>query len=513
MPNYHSLLHSLSHLKNTLPSLAGRAPGFTVGGFLPPAHEQKFHAGKPSPIEYIDNPAKTEISLLQHIGPVAKPLVDIGEHVHSGQLIAQTGNMSDGELKQNFLYSRIHSPIDGIVTAIESHTLANGLKAESIVIEYETLPGNPAKPAAGRNHVSGRWRGKGHKEILERVAEAGIVGMGGATFPTDIKLHLPINRRCDYLLLNAVECEPYLRSDTGLLEEMAFDVIGGIDILAECLKPKHIVIGLEKNQSWVLPLLKEAIRNYRAQLKPGDGSRENSIGLLPPIRIAILRTRYPQGAERQLVEAVSGREVPPGKLPSEVGCIVINISTGKAIYDALERGLPLTRRIVTVGGGAVRSPKVFNAPLGTPLSDLLDRCGGLDKPVARMMNGGPMMGTSFYDFRQFVTKGSAGFLFLTAEEIAQKKERPCIRCDACIQVCPMGLEPTAMYKHILAEETDSAERIGLMNCIECGACASVCPSQIPLTQGFRMGKVRWHLQQQNPENSENLHGRPEDAAR
>ncbi len=480
-------------MRQIFPALHKPVHTFKAGGFHPRVANPL--EGKPAGIEHIDTLPKIEIPLLQHIGPVAKPIVDIGERVQRNQLIAQTGKLVGGELKQGFLYSRIHAPMDGIVTVLESRTLANGMKAQVVTIEREALETNGVNPQSGDKQETRAWRGKGYKEILERIALAGIVGQGGATFPTDIKLRLPINRRCDYLLLNAAECEPYLHSDASLLEERAFDVIGGIDVLAEGLRPKHVVIGLEQNKSYLLPRLRQTIQRYREYLKRTEGSGE----LLPRLRIAMLRTRYPQGAERQLVATISGREVPPGKLPLEVGCVVVNVATGKAIFDAVQLGLPLTRRIVTISGGAVARPKVFDAPIGSPVSELLELCGGLSKPVARMMNGGPMMGAAFYDLRQFVTKGSSGFLFLTAEEVGHKKQRPCIHCDACIRVCPMGLEPTAMYKDVLAENLADAMRIGLMNCIECGACSSSCPSQIPLTQGFRMGKTRWRqLQQKQP---------------
>ncbi len=473
--------------------LFSRKFAFSRGGFHPHVSAADdplgTHKGQLPPIEVVGVLPKVELPLLQHIGPVARPLVDIGERVRAGQLVARTDETPPDDQPQNyrqsFLYSRIHSPINGMVTAIENRILANGLKAQSIVVEHEELSWEASEPA-------GNWRGRGCKEILERMARAGIVGLGGATFPTDVKLRLPIKRRCDYLLLNAAECEPYLHSDASLLRERAFEVIGGIDVLAEALKPGSIVIGLKDHK--LLPRLREALRDYRHNLAQKEEKNERA--LLPPIRIALLQTRYPQGAERQLVEAITGQEVPPGKLPLEVGCVVVNVATCKATYDALERGLPLTRHLVTIGGGAVRQPKVFDAPLGTPLLELLRRCGGLWQPVARMVNGGPMMGTSFYDFDQFITKGSNGFLFLTAREVGRKKERPCIHCNACIEVCPMGLEPTAMYKQILSGKLEQARKIGLLSCIECGACASVCPSQIALTQGFRMGKLHWRSLEQ-----------------
>ncbi|MEM9423183.1 MAG: RnfABCDGE type electron transport complex subunit C [Spirochaetota bacterium] len=461
------------------------AGSFAQGGFHPGVYDPV--ARKPVAIEYIPAPSKIEILLRQHVGAAAKPLVDIGEYVCSGKLLAE--NTAEGPL-----YSRIHSPIPGIVTALENRMLAGGFKTESIVIEHEeplrsesTETGKPnadmAQECSWRNNWRNNWRDKSYAEILRCIAEGGVVGMGGAAFPTDVKLYLPEDRHCDYLLLNATECEPYLHSDAGLLEEMAFDVIGGIDVLATGLKPRYIVVGLEENKRYLLPKLEIAIKNYRGQ--SGTGGR------LPPVRIALLKTRYPQGAEALFIQAISGREMAPGQRPLDVGCLTINVATGKAIYDAVARALPLTRRIVTVSGGAVKTPKVFDAPLGTPLSDLLERCGGIHRPVVRMVSGGPLMGESFYDLQQFVTKGSGGFLFLTKEEVMDKKERPCIQCDACLQVCPMGLEPNSMYRYIQGENWNAAINIGLLSCIECGACVSSCPSHIPLTQGFRMGKMRW----------------------
>ena len=461
----------------------GSSVSFSMGGVDLLRKKDRLNSKVSSvPIEYIENPVMVEIFLRQHVGTIAKPIVDIGDQVWAGQLIAQTE--SEVETDIEYLPSCIHSSIDGIVTSIENRTLTDGQKTESIVIEYEQLP---VHKNSIESHHSGKWRGENHENILNLIAAAGIVGMGGAAFPTNAKLSMPIQQHCDYLLLNAAECEPYLHSDTSLLAELAFDVVGGIDILAYILKPRHIVIGLEKHKAYLVSKITKAIQQYRKHLQTTEGSSE----LLSPIHIALLKSRYPQGAERQLVQAISGREIPKGKLPPEVGCLVVNVATSKSIFDAVEHHLPLTRRIVTVNGNAVAQPKVFNAPVGTPISELLKRCNGLTQSVARMINGGPMMGMSFYNLQQFVTKHSNGFLFLNKQEILHKKELPCIRCDACIQVCPIGLEPAQMYRHIQIEDIESAMKIGLPHCIECGACVSVCPSQIPLTQGFRIGKMRW----------------------
>lgn len=439
-------------------------------------------SGRSMEAEELGQFPRISIPLLQHIGPLAKPLVEVGQQVYAGQLIADTE--LEGQEKKSFLNTKIHSPIAGTITSIEPKLLSNGMNADFITIDADEHPlSSPEQEEAGS------WREKGYKEILQRIASAGIVGMGGATFPTNTKLQLPADKRCEFLLINGAECEPYLHSDATLMEFLAEDLAGGIEVLAECLRPKHIIIGIEENKKHVLPKLEQGILNYRQKLVGLGLPAER----LPKVNLALMKTTYPQGSERQLIYSLTGREVPAGKLPLEVGCIVINVASTKAIYDAVEHMQPLTHRMVTISGGAIKEPKVFWVPIGTPIKALIDACGGFSAPFARMINGGPMMGFSFYHLDIFVTKGSSGFLFLTKEEVHKKKQTPCIRCNRCLEICPIGLEPTNMFKYINNEEISSAVDIGLLNCIECGACSSSCPAQIPLTQGFRMGKLRWRL--------------------
>ena len=486
---------------------------YFTGGFAPCAHKVAARQKEFPPVEIIDSPDRLEIPLLQHSGPAARPLVDIGEHVHLHQLIAEvpqdvTAQNTD-EQRTLWQFGRIHSPIEGIVTAIKNRTLADGQNVAFIVMEADSLPpeiqktqptfgshpmlGSPcsqhSRPSQGLEGVELlkgllAWRSAGRTELLRRIAVAGVVGLGGATFPTAAKLEA--QQQCDYLLINAAESEPYLRSDEALIREMALDVIGGIDVLAAILAPQNIVICLE--QSYLRSYLRAAIAKYRELLRKHCKAHEHTEWVLGPLHIATLPSRYPQGGEYQLIEAITGRKVPPGKRPFEFGCTVVNAATAKAMYDAAARELPLTHRFVSVGGGAVRKPKVFYAPLGMSLVELLERCGGLGRRAVQMIAGGPFMGSSFYDLQQFVGKGSTGFLFL--DEVSRKKERPCIRCGLCVEVCPMGLEPVRLYRQLLAEAPEDAAQSGLFSCIECGACASVCPSQLSLVQTFRMGKQR-----------------------
>lgn len=424
------------------------------------------------PFRILPAPPKLWISTLQRKNQLANPLVRIGESVSKGQLIGQ------GETPP----VRIHAPAAGTVIAIDKQMDRDGAWFERIVLERENSP--PGEPAPKQD-----WRRLRPEEILLRIQEAGVVGLGGAMFPSGEKLRGQIGRPCDYLLVNAAESEAYLQSDAALIARMGLDLIGGIDILAHCLRPRQIVVGL-KHADRLYPLLRKAIAEYRKQLTAEEGGSSQ----LPPVRIARLRNRYPQGAERQLIQALSGRRISAGQLPADVSCSVFNAGTVKAVYDAAAFKIPLTERAVTVSGSAVARPGVFWAPIGTPLPALLEAAGGFRRPPARMIEGGPMMGTPFFSLEQYLTQRTSGFLFLEESEIRSGPTMPCIRCGACLQVCPARLDPARLFARIEIEDFGGAERSGLPHCIECGACSAVCPSRIPLVQSFRTGKRRLQIE-------------------
>ena len=393
-------------------------------------------------------PKTVVIPLVQHIGVPCKALVAVGDRVLRGQKIG------DGE----GLCVPVHASVSGTVVAIEPRPHVRGNDVESIVIEndgkYETVA--PSIPSTD-------------DEILHAIREAGIVGMGGAAFPGNVKA-LSAMGNVDTIIANACECEPYITADDSLLRTNPEQVLEGITILKEILHPQRAVLAVEDNKV-------EAIEKVNALLPQ-----------YPGIDIAVLPTRYPQGSEKQLIQAITGREVLPGKLPVSVGCAVFNVATFAAIYRAVRLGVPLTQRIVTISGEAIAEPQNFIVRLGTPFHDLIEVAGGLHDKTERVISGGPMMGIAQSDLSVPVIKATNSILCLLKDVNGAAENPVCLRCGKCCGVCPMLLQPLYMYRFVNAGRLDQLERLNLMDCMECGSCAFTCPGKLPLVETFRKGK-------------------------
>ena len=398
-------------------------------------------------------PARVSIPVSQHIGAPAKVCVKKGDRVLVGQMIAEAGG---------FVSAPVHSSVSGIVDEIRPCTLASGVVVTAIVIDNdfqdEWVPLQPAEHPETLNA----------KELQDIIRRAGIVGMGGATFPTSVKLTPGQGKTIEKLIINGAECEPFLTADHRLMLEKPGLIVDGIHIVMNALNIREAMIGVEANKHDAVVALEQACHGT-------DG-----------IRVCELPVRYPQGGEKQLVYALTKRAIPSGGLPLDVGCVVLNVGTVVAIEQAVREGRPLIDRITTVGG-MVNNPGNYRVRIGTPVSLLLDACGGLQAGVKKILSGGPMMGMAINDLEIPVTKGTSGILAL-GDESLEPEESACIRCGRCMRACPMKLPPYMMDACIRHERYEDAEKHGVMNCIECGACTFVCPAKRMLTHSFRTGK-------------------------
>ena len=394
------------------------------------------------------SPKQVVIPMQQHIGAPCAPLVQVGDTVKRGQKIG------DGE----GLCVPVHASVSGKVVAIESRPHPSAGNALAVVIENDFLDTtvDPVYP-------------KGEDEILHAIREAGIVGMGGAAFPGNVKA-LGAMGNVDTLIANGCECEPYITADDCLLRTKPEQVLEGMSILGSIIHPKHMVVAVEDNKALAIEKLKAIVDSY------------------PGIEIRVLPTRYPQGAEKQLVQSVTGREVLPDKLPVSVGCAVFNVSTYAAIYRAVKLGIPLTERIVTVSGEAVGQPQNFIVRIGTPFADLIEVAGGMHDKTERVISGGPMMGVAQSDLSVPVVKATNSILCLLKDENGAAENPVCLRCGKCVGVCPMRLQPLYMYRFANAGRVDELNRLNIMDCMECGSCAFTCPGKLPLVEVFRKGK-------------------------
>ena len=397
-------------------------------------------------------PETVVIPMQQHIGAPCTPLVSVGDRVLVGQKIG------DGE----GLCVPVHASVSGTVTAIEPRPHVSGRMVNAVVIENDGQ--NEAVPAAEADLDN-----LTNDEILHRVREAGIVGMGGAAFPGNVKA-LSAMGNVDTLIANACECEPYITADDFMLRTAAEDVLKGMRILKRLLNPGRVVLAVEDNKV-------EAIAKVRSLHKE-----------FPDIELVVLPTMYPQGAEKQLIQSVTGREVKPGQLPVSVGCAVFNVSTFASIYRAVCLGLALTRRIVTVSGEAIADPQNFLVPIGTTFHDLIQVAGGLHDKTERVISGGPMMGFAQKDLNVPVIKATNSVLCLLKDVNGAAENPVCLRCGKCVAVCPMRLQPLYMYRFQKAGRVDELQRLNLMDCMECGSCAFTCPGKLPLVETFRKGK-------------------------
>ena len=414
-------------------------------------------------ITCLPTPPYLNVPLKQHIGAPAEPVVRVGEQVLKGQLLGRPpGPMS----------APVHAPTSGRVIAIEDAPASHpsGLDTPTITVQsdgkeqwIELAP--PIDPLA-LDAVA----------IEERIADAGVVGLGGAAFPAAVKLRLRTRHSIQTLIVNGAECEPYLTCDDRLMQERAEEIIDGVRIMLRALEQDRsdrtirALIAIENNKRDALAALKKAAAAH------------------PNITTIAVPTRYPMGSEKHLIRAVTGKEVPAKALAPEIGILVHNVGTAFAIHRALRLGQPLISRIVTISGGAVESPQNFEVPLGTPVSTLLRAAGGLRKPPARLLMGGPMMGAMLPHAEVPIVKGTSGILALTAAEIAERPAVPCIRCGTCVAVCPCALVPVEMVSQIRSGRLEGALRFGLLDCVGCGTCAYSCPSRIPLLQYLNFAK-------------------------
>jgi len=425
------------------------------GGIHP--NDQKSATNK-KPIEKLPPPAHVVIPMSLHIGAPCKPCVAVGDMVTVGQKVGET---------VAFVSAPIHASISGKVVAVEPRPHFSGVPVMSVVIEndYNDTLCPDIKPVENPDSLT-------PEELVEVVKNAGIVGMGGATFPTHIKISSGLGK-VDTVIINAAECEPYITSDHRYLLERPEEVIGGARILARAFGVDRVHIGIEANKTNAADLLKLKIEQEKA-----------------PVVVDVLHTRYPQGAEKQLCQAITGRQVPPGALPAAIGCAVFNTVTAAAIYRAVYQGMPVTHRVVTVSGSGVISPKNLECPIGTPLANILDACDGVQKSTFKILMGGPMMGHSQADMDAPMGKGTNGLLAFCKDEEKTVEHPACIRCGKCVSVCPMHLQPVFMYQYERAGKLEQLESANVLDCIECGACTYICPGRLHLVQTFRAGKQK-----------------------
>ncbi|MBM6874232.1 electron transport complex subunit RsxC [Fusobacterium mortiferum] len=423
------------------------------GGVHPP--ENKIQTENMA-VEEVKAPKMLYVALLQHIGAPLDPIVAVGDRVLKGQKIADS---------QAFMSSPIHSPVSGTVKRIEDHVFPLMGRIKTVIIE------NDEQETWDELSKIEKWENVDRRTLLTMIREKGIVGIGGASFPTHIKLDPPADAKIDTLLLNGAECEPYLNSDNRLMIENPEKIVNGIKIIKKILGVNRAIVGIEENKP-------EAIASMRKAVE-GTG-----------IEIAPLKTKYPQGGEKQLIKAVLDRQVPSGKLPSAVGVVVQNTGTAAAIYDGIVNGIPLIEKVVTVSGKGIINPKNVKIAIGTPFSYLLDYCGVNREVVDKLVMGGPMMGMAQFSEEAPVIKGTSGLLALTKEETNPYKTRACIGCGKCVEACPMGLEPLMFARLAAFEQWEQLKEYSLMDCIECGSCAYICPANRPLTEAIKIGKSK-----------------------
>ncbi|MEE1086406.1 MAG: electron transport complex subunit RsxC [Schaedlerella sp.] len=420
-------------------------------GGIHPADKKELSAGKK--LIAIESPKQVTIPLLQHIGKPCRPLASVGDSVFLGQ------KLGDGD----GLCVPVHASVSGTVIAIESLPHPNGGNGLAIVIEndFQDTIYEKIAPHSDPENITA-------EELFAIIREAGLVGMGGAAFPTDVKAISSL-KQIDTLIINACECEPYITADDALMIEEPERILSGISLLRAALSPEKTIIAIEDNKKQAANILKEHLKDY------------------PDISLQIFPTRYPQGAEKQLVKVVTGREVPAGSLPRDVRCAVFNVATAEMVYQAVYEGMPLVRRVVSVTGEGVKNPANYMVPIGTSFAHIIEAAGGLKEDCEKVIAGGPMMGKSQETLEVPLTKGTGSVLCLTSQE--NKKRTECIRCGKCVDVCPMHLQPLYLYRYGKAGRTDFLQKYNLMDCMECGCCSYTCPAKLPLVETFRAGKV------------------------
>lgn len=407
-------------------------------------------------IEKAKDPKLVYIPLHQHVGAPCEPLVKVGDTVKVGQKIGQ----SDA-----FVSAPIHASVSGVVKSITNMSTPTAQNVKCIVIESD-----------GKDELHESVKPKGtlesltQKEILDIIKEAGITGMGGAGFPAHVKLSPPSDKKIDTILINGAECEPYLTADHRVMVEYPEKIVFGLKAIMKAVGVDKGIIGIEKNKPDAISAIREAAKNE------------------PNIQVATLKVKYPQGDEKRLINAILGREVPSGGLPMDVGAVVCNVSSTKAIAEAILEGKPLYERVVTITGKGIKKPKNLLVKIGTSFKDLIEQCGGFDGTPGKIISGGPMMGISQYSIDVPIIKGSNGILVITEKEAQPDKVSPCIRCGKCLEVCPVRLQPLFLGGYAIKKNFDKAEEYHALDCVECGACSYICPAKRPLTESIRLAK-------------------------
>ena len=427
---------------------------FSMGGVHPADNKISCDAA----IENFPIPQTAYISMSQHLGAPAEPIVAVGDKVKVGQLIANASG---------FISAPVHSSVSGTVKSIETVKDIAGNPCKAVVI---TVEGDEWSDTIDRSEDIVREIKLDSKQIVERIKECGVVGLGGATFPTCVKLSPPPGKKAEFLIINGAECEPYLTSDYRVLVEMPEQVLIGASIMMKALNVSKGFIGIEENK----PKAIEILNGYAAQY--------------PDIKVVPLKKKYPQGGEKQLIDAVVGRKVPSMGLPIDTGAVVQNVGTALAVYEAVQKNKPLVERVVTVTGKHMREPKNLLARFGTPVEALVAKCGGLPEGDVRVLNGGPMMGRPLVNLGMPVMKGCSGIVVMSGADALRGRESTCIKCAKCVEACPMGLEPYLLSKLSRRKDWESVERGDVVSCIECGSCQYTCPANIPLLDYIRLGK-------------------------
>ena len=411
------------------------------------------------PIEKLPIPDEVFIPLQQHIGVPGEILVEKGDEVKTGQVIGKS---------DKFVSAPVHSSITGKVKAIDKFQHPLGIKATMIHIEKTSEDDEWETSDPPEN-----WQDASNEDLRNLIWQAGIVGLGGAAFPTHVKLAPPKEKEINTFILNGVECEPFLTADHRAMLELGEKMLTGMSIIMKILGTDNGYIGIENNK----PDAIEVMKNLTAKQFSG-------------FKVVPLQVKYPQGAEKMLIEAIVNRRVPAGGLPMDVGTVVNNVGTALAVANAVLEGKPLIERIVTVTGQGITEPKNLLVRLGTPFKFLLEKCGGLKESATQVYMGGPMMGFAQYNMDVPVVKATSGIICQNKKDIVKEKTYPCIQCGNCVSACPMNLLPTRISSFAETSKLEEAEEFGILNCIECGSCSYVCPSNIPLVQWIRVGKLK-----------------------
>jgi electron transport complex protein RnfC len=427
---------------------------FPIGGVHPP--ENKLTAA--IPIKYLPLPESVIIPVSQHIGSPSIPVVKKGDYVKTGQVIA-TG--------KGFVSANIHSSVSGKVNKIDFAADSTGYRQTAVFIDVEE---DEWMENIDRSKEINKDIKLSPEEIIKRCFDSGIVGLGGATFPSHVKLTVPSGKKCEVLIINGVECEPYLTSDHRLMLEKGEEMLTGVTILMKALKVEKAMIGIENNKPDAIAHITKLASTFKG------------------ITVYPLKVKYPQGAEKQLIKALTKREVPSGRLPLDVGAVVHNVATAFAVYEAVQKNKPLFERVITVTGKSLSKPGNFIVRTGTLLVNLIEAAGGLPDDTGKIINGGPMMGKAVSNTDVPVVKGMSGVIIVPAKESVREEIKPCIRCAKCVYACPLNLEPFLLMTLSEKGLFERAEKERITDCMECGSCSFICPANRPLLDYIRLGK-------------------------